>query len=108
MKGIKKIYLNPKYVFIVLSVLIGLICVLLLPVLYKVLTRDYPEGFDYRTILAEQIYVDGILGILAGIAFAVFGLFRFKEAVIIKLIRLFFLIIISLIFLVYITIKSLL
>lgn len=108
MKGRKKIYLNPKPVFVILSILLGIFLVILLPALCKILTKEYPDGFDYKTVLPDQILIDGVLGALAGSAFAVFGLFRFEEALLIRLIRLFLLIIVSLIFLAYITVKSLL
>ena len=107
MKRNGKIYLNPKQTFVILSVLLGLIMVILLPTLYRILTIDNPDGLDYKSVLPDQILIDGILGALAGVAFAVFGLFRFEEAIIVRLIRLFLLIIVSLIFLSYITIKSL-
>jgi hypothetical protein len=108
MIGRKKIYLKPKPVFTILSVLLGIFLVLLLPALYKILTKEYPEGFDYKTVLPDQILIDGIIGALAGFAFAVFGLFRFEEALLIRLIRLFLLVLLSFSFLIYITIKSLL
>jgi hypothetical protein len=108
MKNRKRINLKPKPVFVILSVLLGIFIALLLPALYKILTKEYPEGFDFMSIIPDQFVIDGVLGALAGCAFAVFGLFRFKEALLIRLIRLFLLIIVSLTFLVYITIKSIL
>jgi hypothetical protein len=108
MKNRKKIYLRPKPVFTILSILLGIFTVLLMPALFKILTKEYPAGFDYKSILPDQVFIDGILGALAGFAFAVFGLSRFKEALLVKLIRLFLLVMLSLTFLVYITIKSIL
>lgn len=107
MRDNKKIYLHPKPVFTILSILMGIILVLLLPALYKILTKDYPDGLDFNIVFPEQILLDGILGAIAGVAFAVFCLFRFDEVLLAKLSRLFLLIIISLSFLCYITIKTL-
>jgi hypothetical protein len=106
MGGKKKIILKPKPVFTLLSVLLGMTFVLLLPLLYRILLQENPDGLEFKTFIPDQIFLDGILGALAGVAFAVFSLFRFDEALLVKLIRLFLLIILSLSFLTYITIKS--
>ena len=103
----KKIYVNPRYAFVILSIVLGLFIVLLLPTLYRILIRDHPDGFDYKTVLPDELLFDGVVGVLTGIIFSIVGLSRFDTAKLVQLIRLFLLIIVSLTFLTYITIKSL-
>lgn len=107
MKSKGKIYLNPKPVFVFLSIILGVFIVVLLPALYKIISRDHPEGIDIMVYLPNQFLLDSILGILAGIIFSIVGLSKFNTATLVRLIRGFLTIIIMLAFLLYITIKSL-
>ena len=106
MKQKGKIYLNPRYSFVTLSILLGILLVLLLPALYKILVSDHPNGFDHRAVLPDQPFVDVILGALAGIVFSIFGLKRLDSGRLTQITRLFITLLIMLIFLTYITIKS--
>ena len=107
MKNKGKIYLNPKPVFVFLSIMLWVFIVVLLPALYKIITRDHPEGIDIMSYLPNQLLLDSILGLLAGIIFSITGLSRFDTATLVRLIRGFLVILIMLSFLLYITIKSL-
>lgn len=102
-----RIYINPKFAFVTLSITLGLALVWLLPALYKVLMTEPAEYFDYSVLMPDQPFLDGILGILAGIAFSFFGLFRLDITRLVQITRLMLTLMLMVVFLMYITVKSL-
>lgn len=95
--------INPKTAFFILSLSGFLLLSLSIPLLSKSLLN---EGKDAGIIFSDSLIVWSFCGLIAGTGFAVFGIKKFSEELLIKLIRYSLILILLLTFLVYISIKA--
>jgi hypothetical protein len=94
--------INPKTAFFILSTLFCILISQIIPLVSQILLA---ESTETAIVFTNQLFIWGLFGLVAGIGFAVFGIIRFTESTMVKLIRFLLILLLSLTFLMYIAVK---